>query len=202
MEWSTIVTIIFGSSLLGAILNNFVGLWLKRSDISRTSNYIALQLAYMFEGFSYACLSAVEDHDLAVDSRETSGKYLNRVPEFPPLPEFNYQVFDLSILDNVLDFPHQVRFANEAISFLFDVTDNDEAIKEAYKSSLTLASESLKIADKIRKQYNLTQRALKFGEYSVRERIAEKSKKLKKKLKMQSRLINQLNGLEDAFPKT
>lgn len=173
MEWSAIATIVLGSSLLGAILNNVVGWWLKRSENSRNSKYISLSLAYIFEGFAYTCLSVIEDHDTAVSSSGFAGESLTRVPNFPALPEFDYQVLDLSILDTVLDFPQQVRFANEAISFLYEVADKDDGIKEAYMSSIKLATDALAIADRIRQRYCLTKRSLRFGDYSVRDRLIE-----------------------------
>ena len=180
MDWSTIFTIVLGSSFLGTILNTFVGWRLKRSENLKISNYIALKLAYLFEGFACKCLSAAEEHDLAISSNEHAGKYMTRVPEFSKLPEFDYQVFDLKLLDKVFDFPNQVIFANESISFLFDVAGMDEGSKEAYKNSLKLAKNSLEIADKIRSQYDFVQRSLSFGDYSVRDNIKERLKKFKK----------------------
>jgi len=92
------------------------------------------------------------------------------------LPKSDYQVFDLTILDTVLDFPQQVSFANESVSFLFNVVDDEVAVKEAYESSLKLASKALSIADSIRQRYGLAKRSLRFGEYSVRDRLNEKLK--------------------------
>ena len=179
MEWSAIITIVLGSSLLGTILNSLVSWYLKRSENSKISNYIAFKLAYLFEKFACTCLSAAEEHDLAVSSNNNAGEYLISVPEFPTLPEFEYKFFDLNLLDIIFDFPDQVTFANESISFLFDVAGMDDGSKEAYESSLKLARNSLSIANKIRLRYKLGQRSLSFGNYSVRDKINERIKNIK-----------------------
>jgi hypothetical protein len=181
VDWQTVTQIVFGSSVLGAVLNNAVASWLKSLESSRKSKYLALNLAYVFEGFAYGCLSAIEDHDLAEASEQNLGQHIMRVPEFPQLPEFDYQVLDLAILDTVLDFPQCVSFANEGTSFLFEVADDYDAMMDAYKSSVKLAIDALCIGDMIRKRYGLTKRSLKFGSYSVRDRLNGKLTYLKEK---------------------
>ena len=174
MEWSTAITIILGSSVLGAALNNFVGWNQKKSDRTTQATFIALNLAHLFEQYSYACLSAAEHHDTAESSGGYAGTYIKDIPPFPDLPDYEYQVFDLGILDTVFDFPHQVSFAVEGFSFMFEVLDGEDALKEGYKRCLTLARQSLLVADSIRQRYNLKPRSMSFGDYSARKRITEK----------------------------
>lgn len=181
LEWSAITTIVLGSSFLGAALTNLVGWVLKREERLRQTGYLGLNLAYAFEGFAYTCLSAVEDHDTAKSSNEHAGKYITKLPEFPKLPEFDYRDMDLSILDMVFDFPQQVVFANESLLFAFNVCgDPKDAVEEGYLSCLQLAQKSLLIADRTRQRYRLKKRVLRFGEYSVLERLNEKSSQAQK----------------------
>ncbi|BCA79288.1 hypothetical protein [Desulfuromonas sp. AOP6] len=179
MDWSTIITIILGSSLLGAILTNISGWLVKRRERSNHATFVALNLAHLFEKYAYSCLSATEDHDTAESSGGYAGDYIQKILELPELPDYDYRVFDLPILDKVFDFPQQIGFAAKNLSFAFEVLDGEDAVREGYKSCLQLAREALVIADAIRGKYSLEKRQLKFGEYSVRERLREKLSKLK-----------------------
>lgn len=174
MDWSTIVTIVLGSSFLGVALNNFVGWWRKRAEETNQATYLALNLAHLLEQYTYDCLSAANDHDMAERFGEEMGSYIQKVPELSQLPDGNYRVFDLELLDKIFDFQKQVCFANESLAFAFDALDGEDAIAEGYKSCLKLAQESLQIADSIRRHYRLKNRPLKFGGYSVRQHLREK----------------------------
>ena len=174
MDWSTIITIVLGSSVLGAALNSLLGWLTKRADRTSQATYMALNLSHLFEKYAYVCLSALESHDAAEIFREEIGAYIKKVPDFPELPDYEYQVFDLVILDKVFDFPQQVNFAAESLSSAFEILDGQDALWEGYKSCLELASEALAIADEIRQRYRLKTRSLSFGRYSVRGRISER----------------------------
>ncbi len=180
MEWTAIFTIVLGSSFLGAILTNAVGWLRKHVESSNHARYLALHLAHIFEKYSYMCLSVVEDHDAAESSYGNVGKFLDRIPTFSDLPDFDYRVLDLELLDRILEFPQQVIFAGEDFSFSWVVMDRDDAIYIGYKSCVQLAQQSLQISDMVRKKYKLATRALKYGEYSVRERLNEKSSIIQK----------------------
>lgn len=86
MEWSTAVTIILGSSVLGAALNHLVGWKQKNSDTKNQATFIALNLAHLFEQYAYSCLSAAEDHDTAESSGGHARTYIKDIPPFPDLP--------------------------------------------------------------------------------------------------------------------
>lgn len=140
---------------------------------------MALNLAHLFEKYAYVCLSAVESHDNAESSGEQVGAYIKKVPDFPELPDYEYQVFDLVLLDKVFDFPQQINFAAEGLSSAFEVLDGEDALCEGCMSCLKLASEALVIADEVRQRYKLKRRSLSFGRYSVRRQISEKVSKMK-----------------------
>jgi hypothetical protein len=179
LDWSAIITIVLGSSLLSAILNNFFVWLVKHTEESTHATFIALNLAHLFEKYAYACVSASEDHDTAESSDGHVGAYINNILELPELPNYEYRIFDLSILDKVFDFPQQINFAKKNLSFAFQVLDGEDAVKEGHKSCLLLAREALNISDSLRKKYDLEKRQLEFGEYSVRERLRESLAKMK-----------------------
>ena len=178
MDWSAIITIVLGSSFLGAVLNNFAGWWLKRIEATNQATYLALNLAHLLEQYAYDCLSAADDQDNAESSDGNIGAYINKLPILPQLPKEDYRVFDLALLDNIFDFEKQVVFANESLDFAFHVIDGEDAVSEGYKSCLKLARDSLQIADAVRARYRLKNRSLEFGGYSVRKRLQEKLTKV------------------------
>lgn len=176
MDWSTAITIILGSSVLSAFLNHFVSWHQKRAKRIKQATFIALDLAHFFERYSYACLAVAEEHESAEATDGYAGIYIKSIPAIPGLPEYDYQVFDLGLLDKVFDFPQQVVFAAESLSYAFESLDGEDALRLGYKHCLQLARNSLLLADEIRQRYNLTERSLCFGDYSVRQKINDKVK--------------------------
>lgn len=174
MDWTAIIAIVLGSSVLGAVLNNLVNVLLRRIKRSNQATFIALNIAHQFEQYASDRLSDAFDHDNAESSNNQIGEYINSIPVLPHLPKEDYRVFDLTLLDSILDFQQQVHFANKSLSFARLVLDNEEALAEGYQSTLKLASESLRIADEVRQRYQLKKRLLEFGGYSVRKGLKEK----------------------------
>lgn len=180
MDWSTIVTIVLGSSLLGTLFNSIVGYWTKRKESNNHATFIALNIAHIFEKYAENCLSVSMDHENYKSSNGHIGDYIKKIPKLAKLPEYDYKVFDLPLLDEVFDFLQRIEFAQNNFSFAFEVLDGEEAVEEGNKSCLLLAQKALSIADKIRKKYKLQKRELKFGEfYSVRDEISTKLKNIK-----------------------
>jgi hypothetical protein len=180
LEWATIITIVLGSSFLGAVLTNVAGWLIKRSDRSSQATYLALNIAHLFEKYSYECLSISDEHDTARSSGGHAGSYITKILQFPKLPEFDYRVLDPKILDKIFDFPQQVCFASDSLASAFEFLDGEDAIEGGYKDCLKLAKESLNIADDVRQKYKLEKRSLEFENYSVRARINEKINNIKK----------------------
>lgn len=178
MDWTSIITIVLGSGLLSAALNNVAAWWLKRSERTNQATFIALNIAHQLEQYAYDCLSAAFDHDNAESSHEHVGSYIRHIPDFPELPTEDYRVFNLELLDEIMDFRKQVIFANESLDSAFEHLDGQDAIAEGYKSTLKLARESLKIADSVRSTYKLKKRKLEFAGYSVRRQLMEKLAKV------------------------
>jgi hypothetical protein len=173
MDWPSVLTIILGSSLLGAILTN-LSHWIgSSSQRKRHNQFLALTLAHALEKYSYDCMNAVVDHDLHQQSGGNAGKALGYPPEAMELPDETFKDFDLALLDAVLDFPQRVAFATEEVRFLGDVAD-DEASSKSCQNTIKLASEAVALATRLRMRYGLAHRDLNFGEYDLRQFIDEK----------------------------
>ena len=180
MDTSTVLTIILGSSLLSAVLTNVVSVLKSKNETKSRVNHVALNIAHMLEKYTYDCMSALDDHCNAKSSNGNIGDLLSKIPIFPELPDYDYKNFDLHLLDRIFDFQQQVIFASQSLSFSFDVLDGEEACDHGYDLCLKLAINSLCLADCIRKKYRFKYRDLSFGDYSIRDRLKEKTAKNKK----------------------
>lgn len=174
MDWPSVITIILGSSLLGALLTNLSSWILSSRQRNRHNQFLALTLAHALEKYSYDCMNAIEDHDLHQQSGGHAGKTLGYPPEVMKLPDEQFRDFDLALLDAVLDFPQRIAFATEEIGFLADVADDDAVIEKSYQNTIRLASEAVALATRLRARYGLARPDLNFGEYDLRQLIDEK----------------------------
>ena len=174
MDWPSVLTIILGSSVLGAVLTSLTSWVVSSRQRKRHNQYLALTLAHALERYSYDCMNAVNDHDLYHQSGGNAGKALGYPPEVIKLPDEPFKDFDLVLLDAVLAFPQRVAFAREEVSNLADVADDDAASEKSYENTIKLANEAVVLAATLRAHYQLPHRDLNFGEYDLRKVIDEK----------------------------
>ena len=177
METNEILAIIAGSSVLSAILTSFVSMIIESRKRTRTLKLASLQVSHILEAYAYSCVSRVDDHVAHDDSDGVIGKIITWPPEAPEIPPDLYSYVEPEILDEVLDFPLQVRFAFELVQLSADIGDSIDASNESCKNSLKLADMALQIADKIRSNCSNPRRSLVFGHYDIQERLYELRKK-------------------------
>ena len=174
MDWTATITIVLGSSVLGALLTNAVSWLTRKRDRSRRNGYLALTLAHSFEMYASACLDSISDHDAYYDSEGSAGKPVGKPPSAFSLPDESFRDFDLKLLDSVLAFPQIVIFATDEVLFTADVCGPEEAQEICYKNTVELANQAISIADKLRSFYRLSPRDLKFGEFDLRKALRNK----------------------------
>ncbi len=174
MDWPSVLTIILGSSFLGALLTNLSSWIVSSRQRKRHNQFLALTLAHTLEKYSYDCMTAVADHDLHQQSRGNAGKALGYPPGAREIPGEPFKDFDLALLDAVLEFPQRVAFATEEVDSLAELVDDDEASAKSYQNTIKLASEAVALATRLRTCYGLKRRDLNFGEYDLRHFIDEK----------------------------
>jgi len=174
MDWPTVITIVLGSSVLGAIINSIISLVFARRERDRHNCYIALILAHDFEQYAHHCFNIVCDDELHESSGGHAGKPLDYPPEPKKLPEENYRNFDIKLLDTIIEFPQKVAFAKDEVVFLFEVNNDEDAHETSCENTIKLASIALNIADRLRQKYSLPARDLKFGEFDLRKALNDK----------------------------
>jgi hypothetical protein len=174
MDWPSVLTIILGSSFLGALLTNLSSWIISSRQRKRHNQFLALTLAHTLEKYSYDCMNAVVEHDLHQQAGGHAGKAFGYPPDAMKIPDEPFKDFDLALLDASLDFPQRVAFATEEVKFLGNVVDDDVASATSCQNTIKLASEAVTLATRLRKHYGLARRDLNFGEYDLRQFIDEK----------------------------
>jgi hypothetical protein len=153
----------------------------RRQRIDDTK-YLALQLAFLFEGYAIECADKANDQRTADDSDGAAGSAIGRVPQLPPLPESDaYKLLDRARLNEVLDFPQRCQMANEAAMFWWDVVGDHDCCHNAMEeNTLLMGGRAVDIAKKLRTTYGLDPRDLTFGKWNIEEFFSKELTKLDK----------------------
>jgi hypothetical protein len=115
---SNLVTVFLGSGAAIAVAKIFFEHRKDRQQWIDATEYLALQLAFLFEGYAIECADKASDHRTAISSDGHAGSLIGRVPQLLPLPESDaYKLLDRTVLNDVLDFPQRCQMANEAALF-------------------------------------------------------------------------------------
>lgn len=180
MNWPTILTIVFGSSVLSTAMTVSINWIYKKQERSRNNSYIALSLSHSFERYAHRCIGIVSDDQLYISSGGHAGNRMGMPPKPFDLPDDNFRDFDLYLLDRLFEFPQKVFFATDEVSFLAEVSDEEDARSTSAKNTIELAHIAITLADQLRKKYNLPKRTLKFGNYDLRKELDKMSIDLSK----------------------
>jgi hypothetical protein len=79
-------TVILGSGAAIAIVRLIFDNKKEKRERAEATKYLAIQLAFQFEGFTLECARGVSDHQTAVDNDGHAGAFLSKVPSPPQLP--------------------------------------------------------------------------------------------------------------------
>ena len=174
MDWPTIITIVLGSSVLGAAMTSLISWYSQKRERRRYNSFIALSLSHAFEKYAHSCLDIVSDDELYRSSGGHAGNPMGTPPKAFDLPEENFREFDINLLDSIFEFPQKVSFATDEVAFIASVVDDREAHGTSYKNTIELANNAISLADQLRNKYNLPKRPLRFGEFDLREELKKR----------------------------
>jgi hypothetical protein len=179
---SNLVTVFLGSGAAIAVAKIFFEHHRDRRQRIDAAEYLALQLAFLFEGYAIECADKTNDQRTADDSDGAAGSAIGRVPQLPPLPESDaYKLLDRARLNDVLDFPQRCQMANEAAMFWWDVVGDNDCCRNAMEeNTLVMGGRAVDIAKKLRTTYALGSRDLTFGEWNIEEFFSQELTKLAK----------------------
>lgn len=167
--------------LLTAYLQIFFKKKAKKEEEKSIVKYLALRLAFIFEGYAIDCADKAADHEVAYDSDQAAGCFIGKVPELTLIPlEEGYKLLDLSLLNDILDFPQRCDMANKNAMFWDDVVgDRDSCTNALAQNTIEMGARAMDIGKQLREKYDLSSRNLSYGEFDMAEFLQKELKKLK-----------------------
>jgi len=170
---STVITSSLVATITGATINAF----LERQKARRNTRLDALTIAVALEGYAITCADKLENHITAVSSDGQAGSMLTGVPDLPQLSVVAGFIHPhkVSIADRILAFPQEVRQADQAAAFWWEVVGDGDAMRvEAVCQVAKIGLQSLDLAREIRTAFKLPCRNMIFGEYDVRKTLKKR----------------------------
>lgn len=151
----------------------------KKEEDQVAVKYLALRLAFLFEGYAVECADKVGDHQLAYDSDRHAGRFIGQVPKIPPLPrEEDQKILDHSLLNDIWDFPQRCVMANDNALFWDDIGERDCTTNALRINTIKMGFRAMDIGNRLRKKYDLSPRLLGFGDFDVEKFLKEELEKI------------------------
>lgn len=175
----TMIATIITSAVVATVAGAAMNAWLESRKSKHVTRLDALSAAVSLEGYAIACADRVADHNLAINSGGHTGSYLSDVPELPELPVAIgfLQPKRASVANKLMIFPQEVRQANQAITFWWNLTGDIEETREAAVSETALIGlKALEISAELRNSFKLPERGLTFGELNIQATLQENIK--------------------------
>ena len=116
--FETVLAVLVGGGLLTAVVQVVSHLYFRKKEKEEAVNYLAVRLAFLFEGYGVYRAAAISDYDVAVEEgREADARsYLGGgVPVISSLPfEETHKLLDCNLLNDILEF---------GLSLILDASD-------------------------------------------------------------------------------
>ena len=190
------LTVMLGSGASIAIAKLIFDIRREKRDRSDAVKYLAIQLAFQFEGFTIDCASGASDHRTAIEHEGHAGAYLGNVPTPPALPSSDaYRFLDADVLNRVFGFAQLCKMAQLAAGFWVDVVGDNECYQVAVEEgAISMGSEALEIARAVRVKYSLGSRALEFGKWNIDDFIRKETAKLTKRIERRDKMEREVDA--------
>jgi hypothetical protein len=168
---------ILTSAVVAALVGPLVTEWLHSRKSKQNARFDALTAAIALEGYAIECATAVINHDLVRQSDGHAGAPMQKVPDIPELPKITVvgeflRPRKAALASRMLSLPQEAFQAQQHVEFIWDVTgEPSEAAEVLGKESAKVALEAVDLARKLRKQFNLPLRDLRFGKFDVEKAL-------------------------------
>jgi hypothetical protein len=171
----TVITSAVVATVVGAAINA----WLESRKSTWSTKLDALKTAVSLEGYAITCADKLTDHGTAVSSKGHAGSFMGGVPEFPELSVAVgfLKTKKASVANRLLVFPQEIYQAEQYVSGYWDCVGDPEGTREAAVEQVAkMGKQSLDLAKDIRSAFDLPNRELVFGQYSVHDVLEEYTK--------------------------
>ncbi|BCA61051.1 hypothetical protein HMP09_0285 [Sphingomonas sp. HMP9] len=153
--WSTALPVIFGSSVVSALVTQFVTSFRERRSAKGEVAYLALRLAAKFERFAEDAAGVVGDiKDFAAGAEEGVNTELPQMQALPDEKE-RWRDLDVALTSRVLAFDEYRRSRQGSIDQTWRYGGDTEAIDTAHAYAILLGLKALKLSGDLRSAYEL-----------------------------------------------
>lgn len=169
---STVVTSALVATIAGAAINA----WLENRKSKHAARFDALSAAVSLEGYAITCANELSNHELAMSSGGHAGSSIGNVPELPQLSVVAgfLKPKRAEVADRLMTFPQEVRQASQLAGFMWDVTADEDVVREAAATqSAKMGLRALELAKDLRKVFRLPPRQVLVGKFNVEKVLLE-----------------------------
>lgn len=155
LTWFQILSLVAGSSVIAALLTQFLSAAQERFRRGRAASFLAIKIATLLETFSEKCMSVIGDFDTYRQSSGSAGGQTTKLPNVDPFPEDadGWRALPQRLTAKVLSFPNHIRAAQESISFSWSVAGDEAAWSECHEECAKLGTSAWEIASELRIEF-------------------------------------------------
>ncbi|WP_139174520.1 hypothetical protein [Janthinobacterium lividum] len=154
MNFIQILSFSTSAAVITFFLNQLALAYRERGDRHEKTKYQGLILCLSLERFSIDCADSISNQSNYDASQGTAGAPFNAMPSLK-LPEVEWRLFPLSIVNKVLSFENEIRDADAAISFAIELDLANEGTNEPSAQAGLCGYRAAQLASKIRSDYDL-----------------------------------------------
>src|SRR5665213_470230 len=131
-----LVTVFLGSGAALAVSKMIFEYRKDRRQRADATEYLAIQLAFLLEGYAIDCANKANDHKTAEQFDGHAGALIGSIPTPPPFPEGDaYKLLDRTLLNDLLDFPQRCQMAHEEAMFWWNVVGDEDCCSVALEEN-------------------------------------------------------------------
>ena len=154
MDFIQLLSFSTSAAVITFLLNQLAIAYRDWGDRHEKAKYQGLMLCLTLERFSIDCADSISNQSNYDASQGTAGAPFNAMPLLK-LPEVEWRLFPLSIVNKVLSFENEIRDADGAISFAIELDLANEGTSEPSAQAGLCGYRAAQLASKIRSDYDL-----------------------------------------------
>lgn len=154
MDWSVVVTLVLGSSVVAVLTTKVVDLLAFRNQRKSRAGYLAIRVAIAYETFAQDCANVVSDIRTFKESKGAGGESDPPMPNLPELPTDDdlWRSLDPKFVARVLGLPNKLKESLAYIHYMADSRDPDDGT-DVYEQAVLRGHEAAVLSRELREGY-------------------------------------------------
>jgi hypothetical protein len=177
----SIVTLVAGSSVLAAIVNQSIGalrdMWKSKREAAFSALYVALAL----EEYANVCSTLISESETYDSSDGHAGSAHGNIAELPEYPStVEWKQFGIGSTTKVLSYRVEVHEKRSMIRDMWEFQDEDDVVPVVREEAARLGRKALTLAGELRAGWQIAPAAYT-SEWNVKTHLEEKFEKYSNK---------------------